>query len=228
LRLDAFFFLLCTIGAVEWLVSSQKVSRLTYYCSPNIATAIGPILGGALAQSHGWRWIFWLLSFLSGACLVLIAVFLPETARSVVGNGSVKAIGCHRTLFSYFQFWQSTSPGEPLGSPETGQTSPTETSIRNRFHVLDSVESLKLLGAKDCLLIVLIFGVFYTNLSCVQASTSTLFIKVYGISELQAGLIYLPSGVGSILGAYGVGNFRSFYPISTSESPFNPCVSFGS
>ena len=43
------------------------------------------------------------------------------------------------------------------------------------------------------------------NLSCVQASTSTLFIKLYGILELEPGLIYLPSGIGSIVKAYSAG-----------------------
>ena len=47
------------------------------------------------------------------------------------------------------------------------------------------------------------------NLSCVQASTSVIFIKLYGISELEAGLVYLPSGIGSIIGAYGAGEKMS-------------------
>lgn len=70
--------------------------------------------------------------------------------------------------------------------------------------------SLKLLMAKDCISIVLIFGIFYMNLSCVQASTSTLFMDIYGISELKSGLIYLPSGIGSIIGAYGAGKDFNF------------------
>jgi hypothetical protein len=57
----------------------------------------------------------------------------------------------------------------------------------------------------DSALITLIFGIFYMNLSSLQASTSTLFIEIHGISGLQLGLVYLPSGIGSCIGAYGAG-----------------------
>ncbi|OHE98389.1 hypothetical protein CORC01_06385 [Colletotrichum orchidophilum] len=65
--------------------------------SPNIATAVGPILGGALTSYPGWRGIFWFLSILSGTCLFLTALILPETARSVVGDGSGEVSGLRRS-----------------------------------------------------------------------------------------------------------------------------------
>lgn len=71
--------------------------------SPNIATAIGPILGDALTSYPGWRWIFWFLTILSGTCLFLVALLLPPTARSIVGDGSKKVSRLHRTMLAYFQ-----------------------------------------------------------------------------------------------------------------------------
>lgn len=62
------------------------------------------------------------------------------------------------------------------------------------------LQSLKLLWAIDSALIALIFGVFYVNLSSLQASTLTLFTDVYRISGLQLGLVYLPTGIGSVIG----------------------------
>ncbi|KAH0538684.1 hypothetical protein FGG08_004759 [Glutinoglossum americanum] len=54
----------------------------------NTAPSFGPVLGGSLIACKGWRWIFWFLSIASGVCLTAIIIFLPETARNVVGNGS--------------------------------------------------------------------------------------------------------------------------------------------
>ena len=53
-----------------------------------VLVAVGPIIGGALAGSLGWRSIFWFLAIYSGAFLLLLAVLLPETLRPIVGNGS--------------------------------------------------------------------------------------------------------------------------------------------
>jgi MFS family permease len=53
--------------------------------------------------------------------------------------------------------------------------------------------------AKDAILITCLLGVFYMNFSCLQASLSTLVIKLYGYSELQAGLLYIPFGLGGLV-----------------------------
>ena len=123
----------------------------------------------------------------------------------MVGNGSTGASGLHRPIFSYVQAQRSSTPLNTPDLEESGNDLPPENITRKNFYIPNPVRSLRLLWAKDCILIVLIFGTFYMNLSCVQASTSALFINLYGISELEAGLIYLPSGIGSIIGAYGAG-----------------------
>ncbi|EXJ89009.1 hypothetical protein A1O3_02073 [Capronia epimyces CBS 606.96] len=185
---------------------------------PNIATAVGPILGGVLAQSTGWRWIFRFLSILSGTCLLLIALLLPETARSVVGNGSGAVSGLRRTPFSYFVSVPPPGPIPESNNTKIESTPSPEVPDRKGFHMPNPMASLKLLLAKDCFSIVLIFAIFYMNLSCVQASTSTLFIHLYGISELKSGLIYLPSGIGSIIGAYGAAGYILKYDYRVTAS----------
>ena len=164
-----------------------QVSRmLTNYPSPNFATAIGPVLGGALAQNPGWRWIFWLFAISSGVCLLLIFFFLPETSRFIVGNGSGKVSGLHRTLFSYLH------PSRPLhlqdisGGSEDGPYDREDRLVRKPFRIPNPLASLKILCAMDTALIRMIYGVFYMNFSCPQASISTLFISIHGFSEINA------------------------------------------
>jgi len=186
---------------------------LTKLHSPNIATAIGPVIGGALTQHAGWRWIFWTLTISSGFCLILIALFLPETSRFMVGNGSWKVSGLHRTLFSFFHTSKSLNLQGDLALSSNRPIEQETRATRKTYQIPNPLASLKMLWAKDTALITLIYGIYYMNFSCLQASMSTIFIKSYGLSELKAGLIYLPFGIGSVIGAYFSGMLLSQFVI---------------
>lgn len=45
---------------------------------------LGPVIGGFLTQARGWRWVFWLLTIMSGAVLLLGTIFLRETYPVVI------------------------------------------------------------------------------------------------------------------------------------------------
>ena len=45
---------------------------------------LGPVIGGFLSQAKGWRWVFWLLTIVSGAALVMSVLFLRETYPVVI------------------------------------------------------------------------------------------------------------------------------------------------
>ena len=58
----------------------------------NLGTCIGPVVGGWVAfKSGGYEWVSWCLVIVGGVLLVAVSGFLPETARNVVGNGSLRA-----------------------------------------------------------------------------------------------------------------------------------------
>ncbi|KAJ5514350.1 Major facilitator superfamily domain general substrate transporter [Penicillium fimorum] len=166
---------------------------------PNIATAIGPILGGALSEAPGWRWIFWVPAIASGICILLIALFLPETSRSIVGNGSRHVSALHRPIFRYHQSRKSTV------LPALNE----EVNTPRKFRIPNPLATLKILASRDSLLITAIYGIYYMNFSCLQGSLSTLFIDIYKLSELKAGLVYLPFGIGSCIGAYCSGKIMN-------------------
>lgn len=54
-----------------------------------VAPALGPVIGGLLARFLGWRSVFWFLVIISGGYLLVFIIAMPETARKIVGNGSV-------------------------------------------------------------------------------------------------------------------------------------------
>ena len=47
-------------------------------CGPTL----GPLVGGFAAEAKGWTWPIWELMWLSGATLVLLFFFLPETSSA--------------------------------------------------------------------------------------------------------------------------------------------------
>lgn len=181
---------------------------------PNIATAVGPVLGGALTQQLGWRWVFWTLTISSGVCLALILGFLPETSRYIVGNGSRETSGVRRALISYLQKLKPSHSPYAATSEDRAPPNRQDRKPLRRSHIPNPVASLRLLWTKDTALITTIYGVYYMVFSCLQASLSPLFIDLYHLSEFDAGLIYLPFGVGSVVGAYCSGSsFLHFTPL---------------
>lgn len=171
--------------------------------SPNVAPSLGPVLGGVLAGRLGWPWVFWFLVILSGFCLSTLLIFLPETGRGIVGNGSIPPRGINRSFHS-------------LLCRSNASVASTEIPVSRPIRLPNPLQSLYALSEKDTLLIVLVNGIFYMTYGCIQASLSSLFIDIYGFEELEAGLIYLPFGLGCLIASFISGReFFYTYPIIT-------------
>ncbi|ORZ21205.1 major facilitator superfamily transporter [Absidia repens] len=79
-----------TIGDIA--VPSERGGFMGWYgLGSMLGPILGPVLGGTISSTLGWRWIFGILAIFSGCLLLLLFFCLPETLRSLVGNGSVYA-----------------------------------------------------------------------------------------------------------------------------------------
>jgi multidrug resistance protein len=78
-------------GLVGDLIVSSDRGKYVAFASVGIllGPTLSPVLGGLLSQYLGWHWIFWFLLILSVVAFVFLALFLPETCRNIVGDGSV-------------------------------------------------------------------------------------------------------------------------------------------
>ncbi|TDZ32369.1 Itaconate transport protein [Colletotrichum spinosum] len=160
-----------------------------YQAIRNFSIAVGPVLGGLLANFLGFRSIFVLLLILSSIVTTVIVVFLPETMRSIAGNGSLRLGGVYKPLIRYL-------------TKEAGGTEDPEGPLtRNKVTLATFVEPLRLLVQRDILINLIFGGVVYTVWSMVTSSTTGLFKKHFHLSELQIGLAFLPNGFGTIVGS---------------------------
>ncbi|RYO99670.1 hypothetical protein DL765_010924 [Monosporascus sp. GIB2] len=122
----------------------------------------------------------------------LLVLRMLQSAGSSVGDGSTPAAGINRTLLSLLSKKQDAD-ARPSGERD---------EVKPRASWPNPLACLKLLFVKDVSIVLLCNGIFYMTYCCMQASLSTLFIDIYGYEELQAGLVYIPFGLGCLASVY--------------------------
>ena len=162
--------------------------------------ALGPILGGVFAETLGWRAIFWFLTIYSGAFLILLVIVLPETLRSMVGNGSVPPRGFSISALSYIQ----------LRRHSHSDTVRSETPPPPNKSPIDFLAPLRMIVGMEVTYIIVFLSVYYTGWQMLITLMSTLFKQVYGLTEIQIGLTFLANGIGCIVGTLTTGKFLDF------------------
>ncbi|CDR46034.1 CYFA0S21e01310g1_1 [Cyberlindnera fabianii] len=60
------------------------VPMCVYSLSPFAGPSIGPLIAGFINYNIYWRWTFHVLIIFSGVCLLLVALFVPETYKPVL------------------------------------------------------------------------------------------------------------------------------------------------
>ncbi|KAF2759865.1 MFS general substrate transporter [Pseudovirgaria hyperparasitica] len=154
----------------------------------NLGPTLGPLIGGVVVAEAGWKWVFWLLVMVGAVFLAVLATVFPETGRSVVGNGSIAAPAWNRPLVQTrtqrkrHEAVDVTVPGQP------------------QFVAPNPFKALLVCFHKDTSVVLTISAVSYAVYYCVQASIPEIYTDLYGLSELEVGLCYLPIGAGVIVG----------------------------
>ena len=162
-----------------------------------VPVAVGPVIGGALTGSLGWRSVFWFLAIYSGVFLAFLIFLLPETLRSVVGNGSLtpsNAVG--RFPLTIYQ--------------RTTKIEWQQTTTSAAAKQIDILAPLRILVSKQAAPIIVFLAVYYAVWQMSITAMSSLFKSRYGLHETQIGLTFIANGVGSMIGTLLTGKILDY------------------
>lgn len=186
----------------------------------NVGTCVGPLIGGIVASTSGsYHWAFWAMCIFAGYMLLSLALFLPETARNVVGNGSIEDHLWNRPVWRILQESISTTGKrwERDAEPGDSQTpllsnfrrdAPTPTRTL-KFGSL--IASFRILFFKDTPFIIWLSSSYYALWYCIQASIPRIYkAPPYSFTDFEIGMAYLPGSVGVILSMYVSGRFMDW------------------
>ncbi|KAK2002762.1 major facilitator superfamily transporter [Colletotrichum falcatum] len=178
--------------------SSQRGAFISFYQAiRNFSTAFGPVLGGALANSFGFRSVFIFLLIVSSLILAAIVLFLPETMRTIAGNGSLRLTGIYKPLYLYV-----------LKEPKYMQDADGPLVLQS-ITVYTFLRPFRLFKEKDLVINLVWGGVIYAIWNMVTASTTPLFKASFDLNELLLGVAFIPNGFGTIAGSIVAGKTLS-------------------
>ncbi|TGJ86287.1 hypothetical protein E0Z10_g2477 [Xylaria hypoxylon] len=193
--------------ASDVAVTSQRGKMLGPMLSIcNGISAIGPVIGGAVALgTNGVTWVFASLLVIAVVCLVVAGCVLPETARSIVGNGSKPPTGVHRTWWSLIRrgalYRYGTSDVEISRGAE--RFHPAEN--RKPWTISATLDAFRIIAVRDATAVLWMIATSYSVYYTFQVAIPAIFAEVYHFNELQIGLALLPGLIGMTMGGFVAG-----------------------
>ncbi|CAK7237031.1 hypothetical protein SCUCBS95973_009809 [Sporothrix curviconia] len=197
---------LCQAVVADIVSSAERGQYIGITIIPIVfAPSLGPVLGGVLSEYLGWRAIFWFLAIVGAVLGLGLAMFLPETCRKIVGDGSIRPHPFHRTGHQLLQEALHKRRNKKAAS-DTASTATASAVSRPplKMQVPNLLLSVQLAAQKNIFLLLLYSSLLFAGFYAIATDLPTSLV-LYGLSELEIGLCYLPIALGSVVAAFAVG-----------------------
>lgn len=171
-------------GTISDMITQEKrgAAMASFAIGPLLGPIIGPVIGGVVAERLSWRWVFWILTILSGVISGIFFFLSRETYAPVLLERKAARL-------------RKETGNEALVSRLDTGLAPGELFKRS------ILRPFKLLAFSPiCAICNLFVGVAYAYLYIMFTSLTPLFMQVYGFNSIHAGLTFLGLGVGSMIG----------------------------
>ncbi|OJJ78427.1 uncharacterized protein ASPGLDRAFT_40809 [Aspergillus glaucus CBS 516.65] len=143
-----------------------------------IAPVVGPIAGGFLSQAANWRWIFWLLTILSGITTIVCFTFLRETYGPVLLERKAARMR------------------KETGNPNIQSANKSPLPLGQLFRQVISRPIEFLYKSPVSIVMALYMGLVYGIIYLLFTTFTQVFENTYGFSQGIAGLCYVGLGLG--------------------------------
>ncbi|GLA31660.1 hypothetical protein AnigIFM63326_010340 [Aspergillus niger] len=194
-------------GLVGDLVTSAE--RGTYIAFASLGSMLGPslspIIGGLLSQYLNWHWIFWFLLIFSGAFFLPLLLFLPETCRKVVADGSVPPPTLNKNISDTLRHRNRKAKGLAVEESKLA-----EVRKNYAFRCPSPMSTLKVTADLETGVILLATGLNFACFYAVMTGATTSFHDIYHLNDIDTGLMYIPIGAGGIVSAFTTGRLMDW------------------
>lgn len=189
-------------GVVGDIATSAERGSFIAFASVSsiLGPTLSPILGGLISQYWNWHGIFWFLLAFGGAFFVPLFLFLPETCRSVVGDGSIPPPKLNWNLTDNIRHANRAKAGLKVNEEK-------QEKLRQNYQLRfpNPLSTLVVLTDLESALILIASGLSLACFYAISTGASTAFRNVYGFDDLQVALMFIPFGVGGIISAFTTG-----------------------
>lgn len=172
-----------------------------------IGFALGALIGALLANRWDWRAIFWFLSVGSGICAVGSFILMPETKRTIAGNGSVTP----KKMLN-----KAPILAVPRVRRSLGLDRPDYETLEPPVKV-DFLAPIAILKIKEISILLFVASIQYSLWTVHQTAMTTVLSKDYHLSVLQIGLCYLPTGICTLISVVGTGKYLNWVYVLKHE-----------
>jgi multidrug resistance protein len=189
-------------GLVGDTVTSEERGSYIAFASLGglLGPAIAPIIGGAISQTLDWHWIFWFLLIFAGAFCVPLFLFLPETCRKIVGDGSIPPPKWHWCLTDTIRYRRRQKQGI-----EVDKIKQEQLRENIRFQLPNPIPTILIIFDPESLIILIATGLCLACFYAISTGAASSFGDVYGFDDIQIALMFIPISGGGALAALTTG-----------------------